>query len=386
LTAKLPGGPQDDIRIIETNYKDVLSSIKSSFGFDEKKGIQEQLNIHISKDYIYPTLKSKIIKASGELIAYPDAHQGWCKSAIKSACELLAKEKIDVIISTSPPATSHIIAREIKKSHQIPWVADLRDPWTQHQFYNKFNFIRHLERRLELKTLSLADSLVTVTPEFADNLKLLHKNKDIYCITNGFDVDNFAGAQTKLTDKFTITYTGLCKGRRDPSLLFEALSMLIGENKIDRKLLEVRFYGPQQDWLLDDIQKYNLDDIVTLYGAVSREEALEKQKESQILLLLLDKNNKEKDVYPAKIFEYFGARRPIIAFGGSGDALKKLLDKTSAGEFAVDKGALTSVLHRHYQQFVSSGEVSCSTKNIDNYIYKNIAKEYAEILNEIVKK
>jgi hypothetical protein len=159
------------------------------------------------------------------------------------------------------------------------------------------------------------------------------------------------------------------------------VSALINENKIDRKLIEVRFYGPQEDWLLDAIQKYNLDGIVNLYGNVSRETALAKQKESQLLLLLLDKDDREKDVYPAKIFEYFGARRPIIAFGGYGGAMKKLLEKTNAGEFAEDKNDLKNILNRYYQQYITFGEVSCIiNNNMENYIYKSIAKKYADVL------
>jgi hypothetical protein len=114
--------------------------------------------------------------------------------------------------------------------------------------------------------------------------------------------------------------------------------------------------------------------------------ALEKQKESQILLLLLDKNNKENDVYPAKIFEYFGASRPIIALGGRGGAVKELLEETNTGEFAADKDTLKTILYGYYQQFITSGEISCGTNNnVNRYIYKSIAKKYSEIHGLITK-
>jgi hypothetical protein len=386
LTAKLPGRSQITQRIIETNYKDVLASIKSAFGFDGEKGIQEQLNIQLSKDHNYSTWKSKLIKISRDLIAYPDPQKGWHKIALRSACELLAKQRFDVVISTSPPATSHMIARELKKSYRIPWVADLRDLWTQHQFYDKYDIIKYLEKRLELKTLSLADSLVTVTPDFADSLKLLHKNSPIYCITNGFDPDDFLPNRTKLTTKFTITYAGLLyRGKRDPALLFEVLSTLLQENRIDRSSLEVRFYGPYEDWLLNDARKYRLEDIVFAHGVVSREKALQKQKESQLLLLLLDKNNNEKNVYPAKLFEYFGAGRPIIALGGSDSAVKKLLDRTNTGHFLTEKNALKSILQKYYRQFVTSGSVSCnSNSEVTKFTYENIANQYSKILDYLV--
>ena len=388
LTAKLPGKPVDGVRIIETDYTDVLASTKSLLGFDQKKGVYQQLGIQTSMNPDYTKWKSKAIKLTRDLIAYPDEQRGWHKHAIKSARKFLDDEMVDVILSTSYPVTSQRIARELKKAYQIPWVADLRDLWSQNHFYSKACFIKHFERRLEQKTFALADALVTVTPRFADKLKTLHEDKDISCITNGFDPDDFVKAPQKITSKFTLTYTGVFyNGKRDPSLLFEAVSTLINENKIDRNLIEVRFYGPQQDWLSYVTQKYNLDGIVNLYGNVSREKALEKQQESQVLLLFLAKNNNEEDVYPAKVFEYFGAGRPIVAVGGTGGAVKDLLEKTNVGDFAVDMNSLKSILCKHYQQYITYGNASCNNNgDFDNYTYKSVTKKYAEILNAVTAK
>lgn len=388
LTAKLPGEPQRGVRVIETDYKDVLSYTKSLLGFDQNRGIQAQLNIQSSKKAPSLTCKGKAIRFAKDLIAYPDDQRGWYRYAIRSARELLNKEKIDVILSTSSPVTSHMIARDLSKEYHIPWVADLRDLWTQNHFYRRIGLIRYFERRMELKTFRYADSLVTVTPEFADQLRSLHKDKKVYCITNGYDPEDFDIIPARLTDKFTLTYTGiLYNGKRDPSLLLETVSSLINENKIDKKGIEVRFYGPRESWFIDAIRKYDMDDVVNIYGNVSRESALGKQKESQILLLLLDKNNREKDVYPAKIFEYFGARRPIIAFGGSGGAVKNLLEKTNAGEFAADKNDLKNILYQYYQQYVSFGRVNwINSNNVDDYTYKSITKKYADSIDEVLTK
>lgn len=186
-----------------------------------------------------------------------------------------------------------------------------------------------------MKTLSIADALVTVTERFADDLRRLHNNMDVKCITNGYDLDEYSDVQMKLTDNFTITHTGqIFNGKRDPSLLFEVVSKLINENVINKKLIEIRFYGPRQNWINEDIRKYNLDGVISSHGFIPREKALKRQKESQLLLLLLDKDNNEKDVYPNKVFECFGAWRPIIAIGGKEGIIQELLEKTNSGKFA----------------------------------------------------
>jgi len=386
LTASLPGRPPEGIRVIETDFKDTIKGIKSKAGFNTEETLHEQLGIAVSKDYNYPTIKSKVIKMASELIAFPDKKKGWYEFALQSATKLLSKEKVDIIISTSAPVTSHLIAKKLKKDFKIPWIADLRDLWTQNHFYNKFKVIKYFEKNLELRTLSDADALVTVTEKFRETLTKLHRGKRVFCITNGFDTDDFLETSTKLTSKFSITHTGqLCDGRREPFLLFEVISKLISENAINKELIDIRFYGPRQSWISNDIEKYNLNGVVSFGGFIHREEALERQKESQLLLLLLDKDNNEKDVYPAKVFEYFGARRPILAIGGREGIIKGLIAETSSGKFAENHEILKNVILKYYWEFINLGEVQyCGNGSIENYTYRSIAKKYSEVLNGFV--
>lgn len=388
LSVKRPGKPPEGIRIIETDYKDIGGSIKSMIGFDPGKGVIQQSGITVSKGFVHTTLKSKIVKLFREVIAFPDSKRGWYKFALKSASEFLCKDSVDAIISTSGPVTSHLIARKLKLKYNIPWVADLRDLWTNNHFYNKYKLIKYFEKRLELKTLSDADALVTVTHRFVDELKILHKDKRIISITNGYDTDDFNNTQIKLTNKFTITHTGnLYNGKRDPLLLFEVVANLINEKKLNKDVIKIRFYGFKKDWLIQDIKKHNLEEIVDVYDLIPREEALKKQRESQLLLLLIDKNNKEESVYPAKIFEYFGARRPIIGIGGNGGIVKELLEDANVGMFASNINILRNILLKYYNEFIKHGEVKYhNNSDMANYTYNSITRKYSEILNGLVLK
>ncbi|MFQ5964632.1 MAG: glycosyltransferase [Candidatus Scalinduaceae bacterium] len=382
LTVKHPGISPEGIKVIKTDYKDVKGSFKSKFGFKPQKVLHEQLDIAISKKYNDLTWKSKIIRLLKEIIAFPDSKIGWYKFAFKSASKFLLKEKIDVIISTSPPVTTHLIARKLSKKYKIPWLADLRDPWAQLYADNKLGLIKYFDKRLATKTLNDADILVTVTKPQADVLKALFKDKKVFCITNGYDTDDFPEKSLKLTDKFTITHTGkFCKGERDPSLLFGVVTNLIKKNRIKKDLIEIKFYGKKEDWLLEEINKYNLEGVVDLCGLIPRQKVLERQRESQLLLLLRLNNEKEKGDCPAKLFEYFGARRPIVATGGYGGIIKDFLEETNAGKFAENSDMLENIILEHYQEFIQFGEVKyyCND-NIENYTYNSITKKYSEIL------
>lgn len=83
LTAKLPGKPPAGIRLIETNYHDILDNFKSKLGLSPEKGIHEHLGITVAKNFNYSTWTSKIIKFITEEIAFPDTNKGWFTFAIK---------------------------------------------------------------------------------------------------------------------------------------------------------------------------------------------------------------------------------------------------------------------------------------------------------------
>ena len=388
LTPKLHGNPPEGYRVIETDYRDNVSYLKSKIGFKSDKGVHQQLGITVSKNYDHSSFKSKLLKIGKEIACFPDEQIGWFKYALKKAEGLLLRENIDVILSTSYPVTSHLIARKLKHKFNIPWIADFRDPWTQNPYVDKFDVIKFFERRLELKTISDADLLVTVTRPWIDLLKALHKGKEVYCITNGFDDDDFLDNTTDLTDKFTITYTGmLYNGKRDPSMLFDVVSQLINENKIRKDLIDIRFYGPVEGWLQNIIDKYNLKGAVHLNGSISRDEAIEKQRESQLLLLLLWNDKKEEGFCPGKIYEYFGSKRPIVAIGGSRSIVKDMIKQSKAGQYADNPKLLKNIVYDYYQEFINNGEVKYNLDhNTHNYSYKVISKKYADHFNRLTLK
>lgn len=383
LTIRIPGRSLNGIRVIETDYKDIISSLKSKTGLNAKKGIHEQLGINTQKNYKYSSWKGKLVKLAREIIAFPDDSIGWYKYALQSASNLLEREKVDAMISTSYPVTSHLIAHALKRKYKVAWIADFRDLWTQNHYVRKYKLLYLMERWLELRTLSDADLMVTVHP-LEEVLQSLHKNKPVVCVTNGYDPDDFPEIPVRRTDKFTITYTGiLYAGKRDPSMLFRAVRQLIDDRKMREDSIDIRFYGPKEQWLYDEVKKYNLEKVVGINDPVPRERALQIQRESQILLILRWDNKDEEKIIPGKLFEYFGANRPILAIGAGG-VVKDMLEATNTGRFAQNETVLRDVLLEFYHDFIKFGEVRMnSTTNIKNYTYYSIAEQYSNILNDL---
>ena len=387
LTAALPGKPDPHFEVIETQYHDSLGFGKKLFGLDSQRPLITQVRNKLK-------IKSErspldfILATVGGIIAYPDPQKGWRRFAIEAGGDILRQQNIKAMISTSPPATSHIIAKRLKDEFKIPWVADFRDLWTQNHYYLYGPLRKVVERRLELNTLSTADALVAVSQPWADDLRSLHRQKPVHSIPNGFDPAEINTASGNLTDKFTITYTGnLYPGKQSPEPLFAALRDLITEGSIDAGDIEVRFYGPQAGWIDKQSQRYGLADIVRQFGTVPREVALKKQRESQLLLLLKWNDAQQRGNYPAKIFEYLAARRPILAVGGYPDVVDRLLDETKAGVSGQTGEEIKALLLRLYQEYKSTGIVSYSGDEAETskYSHREMAKKFASILDIITR-
>lgn len=372
------------VKIIEAPYFDVLNYWKGVFGFRSGESVRREMEKRTSTSFVKFSI-SPLLYFLREIIAYPDKEKNWKFPAIKAAEQFLQKEKIDAIISSSPPVTSHVIAKVLKSKYRIPWIADLRDLWIQNHNYQYGPVRKLFEKRLELKTLKVADALVTVSPVWAEDLKTLHKRKVVYTITNGFDPDDVSKGRVDLTSKFTITYTGqIYTGKQDPSKLFAALKDLISDGTISPNDVEVRYYGPMNELLDREIEEYGLSAIAKQYGILPRDISLEKQRESHVLLLLSWEDVQEKGVYTGKVFEYLAAQRPILTTGGTGDdVVKKLLDETKAGVYCKNIEEIKNSLYHFYLEYKKGKNVSYKgdIEKINKYSYREMAKKNAEILN-----
>lgn len=386
-----PKGFREKIRVIEVPYKgDIFTFWRKLFlffGFKKEKSVLEQVKIKIGIKS-HKSVIDYIFKIYAAVFAYPDAEKKWKKPVLKTANQILKKEKFDAIISSSSPVTTHIIARDLKKIYKLPWVADLRDLWTQNHNYPYPILRKIIEKKLEIKTLSSANILTTVSDPLSENLRNLHKKKCIYTITNGFDPKKINNPPQKIINKFIITYTGqIYPGKQDPLKILYALKDLIKEKKIQSEDIEVRFYGPENYWLEKEIESQNLSNIVRQYGKIFPEEAIKKQRESQLLLLLNWENKNQKGVYTGKIFEYLAARRSILAIGGfHSDVIEDLLNQTKTGVFVPNKKDIKKALINFYSEYKRKGSVDYKgdLSQVEKYTYRNIAKKFANILDKLI--
>ncbi len=405
----------DDLncRIIYTEYEDMFSHFSNKFkkskssdsddskdskdfrdSRDSKNSIEfNDEKLKDSTSYSNP-IASKAISIAGEVFAYPDGMKYWHESAFKEASKIMDEEEIDAIISSSWPITCHTIAKDLKGHQDIPWIADLRDLWNLNP-YVSHTFIRdYFEKRLELKTFENADALTTTTDLAAETLSTLHPMSRIVPILSGYDKDDFKFLEelvskndsfsNDFSEKLKFIYAGsLYGGKRDPTYLFEAIRQLEDENKLDSSKISIEFYGDSIG--LEEIaNRYGLLDIVHIGGKIAHEEVLKKQLNSDVLLLISWDNEKEKMFIPGKIYEYFALKKPVLSIGYKEGSLKDLIEETKVGYHVSSLESTKEALLNIYDEFVENGTVELNADiNIEDYSMENMAKKFADLLNEL---
>jgi len=319
----------------------------------------------------------------------PDAKKYWQKPSVHALCLYLKENKIDAIVSTGPPHTTHLIAQKVTKKFSIPWMADFRDPWTNIDFYHKLKLTPWADKkhkRLEKSVLKDASKTVTVSKSWAKDFLRISGVEPIV-INNGYDPDDFENAAQLLLDKkFSITHIGSLNKDRNPFIFWKAINELIQEDSEFAADLEIKLIGPIDITVTEAIEKHNLISSTTFIDSLPHKEVLNHLMQSQVLLLPLNDVPNIDGVIPGKMYEYFGAKRPIICIGKEDGDAAEIIKETHTGVVVgfKEKDKLKKEIVRMYHQY-KSGNLKSNSKNYNKYNRKQLACKIADILNEITE-
>jgi len=266
----------------------------------------------------------------------PDARKGWNRFAFKKACEIIEKENIETVITSSPPHSTQLIGLKLKKKYKIQWIADLRDPWTDIYYYKQMfhlPIIKRYDKYLERKVLEGADNLLVVSNDirelFASKSRFDIFDK-IQILPNGFDEDDFDASINPDLSFFTITYTGTLADSYPIDSFLNAYKRII--SKYEDVKFRFRYFGKPSENLFHKIKKLDLLDNFVLEGYVSHNESVNSLLKSNILLLIIPDVEKNKGILTGKLFEYLGSCRKILCIGPVDGDAAKIIQECSAGK------------------------------------------------------
>lgn len=326
----------------------------------------------------------------------PDARVFWVKPSVKFLEQYLKEQKIDVVVTSGPPHSLHLIGLDLKKKlPHIKWIADFRDPWTEISYYKHLKLTKSSDkkhRQLESDVFKNAD--ITLATSYTDAENFRQHGANAICITNGFDendADKIIPPENEKSQthqqNFTLSYIGVLEQLRNPENLWKALDELVTTRTDFAEKFILKFAGRVDDKILSSLENSGLKGHIRNLGYLSHDKAIEEMSKSNLLLITNFPNQSSKGIIPGKIFEYLASGKLIVSFGPDEADVSKILDETKAGKhFGYDdlEGVKAFILEKF--DLWKSGNLLENNQNIEQFSRKNLTKKLAEILNQLVRK
>ncbi|MFQ5458256.1 MAG: glycosyltransferase, partial [Myxococcota bacterium] len=273
-------------------------------------------------------------------VAYlPDEFIGWYPAAVRRGVRVVRERNIDVVLSSSPPNSAHLVGRAIARRTGRPHVVDFRDAWTRNPSYRHAEGWRgRVERRLERAVVRSAERLVTVSEGIRNDFLRDHGALDpetIAVIANGFDPEDFEGPRlpeelAPASGRMRIAFTGSWLDDRSPETFMKALSIYAATARGRGPKIEALFAGTEQAGIRRAAERAGVSALVRTVGYLPARTCCALQRSADALLLVLKDGPQSAGVLSGKIFQYLGAGRPVLALVPEG-AAADLVRKTGAG-------------------------------------------------------
>ncbi len=329
--------------------------------------------------------KNRLANAIRLNVFIPDAKLLWQPAAVKAGRDIIETHKPDVIFSSSPPPTTHLIARRLARIGKIPWVADFRDPWTQIHYYRgkRWSQASRLDAMLEKRVTDDCDLLTCVSRAFAELLPVDDKQK-IRILPNGFDAADFQDSMQR-PERFRIIYIGGLNPNRFYPEFFESIARLISSDKMPADRVKIIFAGQVTLEIKEKISDIFKDaPVVKFSGYVNHDEAVRLMQSAALQLLFMEKVEKYEGHLPGKLFEYLAAGNPVLGVGSKSGEAARILEKTKSGSIITADDDPAPLILKEFEAWQKQERRSLNKKEIARYSRENLTKQLVEIFNGLL--
>lgn len=315
----------------------------------------------------------------------PDPRCLWIGPSVRFLKKYLKEHPVDVIVSTGPPQSMHLIARKVSLATGIPWVADFRDPWTKIFYFKHLMLGKRAERKhyeLEQRVLDDATAVVAVSPMVQADFAAMTKTP-VCLVTNGYDESDYAEAVVP-EKGFNVVHTGLLTAEGNPVELWKILGDKCREDADFAASFRLTLAGKTDETVLESIRKAGLGDYLTDLGYIDHNKAVMQQRKASVLILPIREEPETKAILPGKLFEYLAARRPVLGVGTGEGAMAEVLKETGAGQIFDwnDRAGISDYVEHLWSAF-KSGEVMTTTADIEKYSRRMTTRKMVEIFEQV---
>lgn len=374
----------DNIEVIKNTIWEPYKLYKKFTG--RKKSDKIQTAFLTEKKSKSSLLENISIWIRGNLFI-PDARKFWIKPSVKLLQQYLADNHVDVIISTGPPHSAHMIAYELKKKTSIPWLADFRDPWTNIDYYKDLKLGKRADRKhhkLEKLILENADAISVISPGMNREFQGI-VDRDFHIIPNGYDEEDLnIKRETQNTDSFILSHIGSLTKTRTPESLFKVLGEMVNEDHEFAKKLKIRNVGKLDFTALESVKKHGLEKYLEIIDYLPHNKVIKEQVSATMLLLLVNNTPNAKLILTGKIFEYLASERPIICIAPPDGDAASVINETHSGKVFdfEDSKNLKEYLKKSFFQF-NEGKLNYESKDIEKYSRINLTEKMSKLIKGI---
>lgn len=324
----------------------------------------------------------------------PDPRCLWIRPSVKFLKKYLKDHPVDLIVSTGPPQSMHMIGMKLAEETGLPWIADFRDPWTKIFYFKHLSMTKATERwhqRMEQKVLDKASAVVAVSPLVQQDFQSMTQTP-VELITNGYDECDFpegkcpeaAGGPDR---DFVITHTGLFAADGNPTMLWKVLAEKCEEDTEFRNRLKIKLIGKTDIQIKEAMADAGLEKNMTDMGYQPHAKAIEEQRTASLLILPLRKEPEYKAVLPGKLFEYLASWRPVLGIGQTDGAMSMILNTTRTGVVLdwEDRTSIRRYIDLCWENHLK-GTLTVEDAEISQFTRRNLTRRMAELFEKMTKK
>lgn len=310
----------------------------------------------------------------------PDARKGWNYFAYREASKFLKNNAADVIITSGPPHSTHLVGLKLQKKFNIKWVADFRDPWTEISYNSllmRSNRSIRKDKMLETQVLEKASQVLVVSEEMKRSFA--NRCNQINVLHNGYDESDFEEQNNPQNPQFTITYTGNFKNNQNINLWWECLKKM----NLLKKNIVFQIIGNIAPLIEESIEQKDISMVVQKVSFVPHLEAIKFMQQADLLFLPIPKVENNLGILTGKIFEYLASKTPILAMGPENGDASKILSKLHREPMIGynDRQKLEKTLNDHYDKWYNNTDTKIKSNLHNTFNRKNLTLKLIDIIN-----
>jgi hypothetical protein len=364
--------PIDKARVVYTPWLNVNFPVEYVLGGRERVA---------QKGFIQSGRNRGVVRGLGQIykamIHIPDGQIGWLRYAIRRGRKILGRQHFDLIYASAPPFSGLMVARKLAQEFRLPWIAELRDLWSNNHNYPFPRWRRMIDNMLEQRALATASMIVTVSGALAEKLRDKY-SVPVVVSMNGFDPEDLPEQFPHPSNSPVLraVYTGNVYSDN-----YDLISLFIGIRKFCDAggKIELNFYGRNLGDAQTKANELGVASVCNFYPPVTHREAVALQCGSDILLFFCWKGESQAGVLTSKVFEYLGARRPILGVGDIQSESAQFIYNRLSGIVASDSNSIFEALTKWAETKRAQGFIPQNPAGVANGLTR--VEQFAPILS-----